>query len=90
MIYPQADDFVAILQSVFAIEAPIQHRAAIHELGTGGEERPPHGVGIVDARFELKLFAGNRHENSARSTAAVSPRVSKTCVAPAARSAAAL
>jgi len=80
--------FVAALQPFLAVESAIKHRAAEHQLRAGGEQCLPQRVRIFDARLELQLVADDRHENSASSTAGVSTRSWKTCVAPAARSAA--
>src|SRR6185503_13300062 len=86
MVDAESHDFIALFQPAAPVEAPVHHRAPVHELGPGVDERAPHVVRILDARLELELFANRRHANSARITAAVSPRLSKACVAPASRS----
>jgi hypothetical protein len=54
-----------VLHPAPPVEAPVHHRAAIHELGAGVDERAPHLVRILDARLELELFPNSRHANSA-------------------------
>jgi len=88
MVDAQAHNFVAPFQATLAIETPVHHCPAVDELGPGCEDRLSHGVGILHSSFELELFAHDRHENRACSTAGVSPRFWNTCVAPAVRSAA--
>ena len=87
MVDAQAHHFIASFKSPAAIEAPVHHRAAVHELGAGRQDRLSHRIGILHSSFELDLFPHDGHENSASSTACVSPRSAKTWVAPAARSA---
>ncbi len=87
MVDAQAHDLIPPFQSAPSIEATVHHGAAVDELGARGKDRFSHGVRILHPSLELELFAHDGHENSACSTAWVSPRSAKTCVAPAARSA---
>src|SRR5438309_4302411 len=84
----QPHDLIALSQAILAIETAIEHRAAIDELRTCGQYRTSDRGRVVHASLELELVPDNGHANSASRTARVSLRVSKTCVASAARKAA--
>src|SRR5437773_6146880 len=89
--YAQPQHLVVPFELALAIVAPVDHLAAKHELAARFHDRGFERGRIVHARFQLELvrglLRGEFHENSASSTACVSPRSAKTWVAPAARSA---
>ena len=87
---PQPQHLVAALQPAFPVEPPVDHGATECGDGAGPSQGLPQRLGVLHTGFDLQLVGGRGPGQAkiASSTAAVSARVAKTCVAPAARSAA--